>query len=174
MLVRAPVVADAPDLGAVHVAAWQRAYRGGLVPDDHLDSLDAADRARVWEEALRNPPPSRTTRLLIEDDAGVIAGFVGVGPEDRRPDADIGEVYALYVHPVAWGGGFGRQLLEAGVRTLHQAGFREMVLWVHSGNMRARRFYERNGWHRDGADRQEVVMGVEVPEMRYRRLSHQR
>ena len=43
--VRPPTPADAAALGAVHVLAWQAAYRGGLVPDEHLDALSSEARA---------------------------------------------------------------------------------------------------------------------------------
>ena len=35
---------DAPDLGLVHVRAWQAAYRGQM-PDDYLDGLRPEERA---------------------------------------------------------------------------------------------------------------------------------
>ena len=35
--IRAAVDTDAGDLGAVHVRAWEAAYRGGLMPDEYLD-----------------------------------------------------------------------------------------------------------------------------------------
>ncbi len=168
-VVREPVPDDAPSLGRVHVRAWQRAYRGGLMPDDYLDGLSVDERARVWEEALQRPPRERFARRVAEDDAGAVVGFIVVGPADGDPDSDEGEVYALNVEPDAWGGGYGHALLEAGAQALAEAGFDHAVLWVHPGNLRARNFYERAGWHADGAQRQQEVFGIEVPEVRYRR-----
>jgi ribosomal protein S18 acetylase RimI-like enzyme len=73
------------------------------------------------------------------------------------------------VDPDAWGRGFGQALLLAATDALSEAGFREALLWVHPGNERARAFYERFGWGSDGGQRQEEVLGVLVPEVRYRR-----
>jgi hypothetical protein len=39
-VIRQPTVDDADALGRTHVRAWQAAYRGGLMPDEYLDSLD--------------------------------------------------------------------------------------------------------------------------------------
>ena len=50
-------------------------------------------------------------------------------------------------------------------------GFAESVLWVLPGNARARRFYEVAGWVADGSSRESEVLGVSVPEVRYRRRS---
>lgn len=63
-------------------------------------------------------------------------------------------------------------LLRAAEAALQAAGWQEIVLWVVSANDRARRFYERAGWHADGAEKRDRGMGFEVHEVRYaRRLS---
>jgi ribosomal protein S18 acetylase RimI-like enzyme len=160
---------DAADIGAVHVRAWQHAYRGGLMPDAYLDSLSIEERSAQWDQALGREPRPRSARLVAEDDQGTVTGFIVAGPADRDPDAAEGEVYALNVEPSAWGQGAGRALLIAGMDHLRAAGFAEAVLWVHPDNERARRFYEAAGWHAEGAQRREEIFGVEVPEVRYRR-----
>jgi ribosomal protein S18 acetylase RimI-like enzyme len=167
--VREPRPADAPALGRVHVRAWQSAYRGGLMPDDYLDGLSVDERTQMWSEALDRPARPRTARFVAEDDIGDVVGFIVVGPEAGDPDHEIGEVYAINVDPAAWGSGHGRALLEAGTRALADAGFAQAILWVHPGNDRACRFYERAGWEREGTERRQEVLGVEVPEVRYRR-----
>jgi hypothetical protein len=45
------------------------------------------------------------------------------------------------------------------------------VLRVLPANARARRFYEIAGWVADGTERTMEVLGVVVPEVRYRRRS---
>lgn len=169
MSVREPVPEDAPGLGAVHVRAWQRAYRGGLMPDEYLDGLSIDERARMWAEGLEREPRPRFARRVAVDDGGEVVGFIIVGPADGEADAEEGEVYALNVDPDAWGCGFGQELLAAGTTALRDAGFTEALLWVHPGNARARSFYERAGWVADGAERDQEVYGLEVPEVRYRR-----
>ena len=47
--------------------------------------------------------------------------------------------------------------------------FARAVLWVHPGNVDARRFYEVHSWSHDGLERQQEVLGVVVPETRYSR-----
>jgi ribosomal protein S18 acetylase RimI-like enzyme len=171
--VRTAAHGDAGSIATVHVAAWQAAYRGGLLPDAYLDELQVSDRTAAWERTLASPAPPRSARLLAERH-GEIVGFCVVGPErgDAPTGADRparGELHVLNVHPDAWGRGVGAALLAAGTEVLTAAGFDEAVLWVHPDNRRARRFYERAGWQPDDATRTEVVWGVEVPEVRYRR-----
>lgn len=166
--IRQPAPEDASALGAVHVRAWQRAYRGGLMPDDYLDGLSADERATLWAEGLQHPPRARSARLVAEDEAGNVVGFITVGPADGDPHSEDGEVYALNVDPDCWGRGCGQALLAAGVSALAEAGFTEAKLWVHPGNGRARDFYERAGWIVEGAEREQEMLGVQVPEVRYR------
>jgi hypothetical protein len=47
-------------------------------------------------------------------------------------------------------------------------GYPSATLWVLEDNLRARRFYEREGWILDGGRRDEAFLGVTVPEVRYR------
>ena len=164
---RTPEVRDAADLGSVHVRAWQAAYRGGLMPDEYLESLSAEQRAEMWRTALGQPLGPRRARFVVEDALGTVIGFIVVGPEDGDEDTPAGELYAINVDPDHWGTGAGRLLHDAGVDALIGAGFDRAMLWVHPDNARARSFYESLGWRSDDVTRRAEVMGVEVPEVRY-------
>jgi RimJ/RimL family protein N-acetyltransferase len=164
---RAPELEDAEAMGAVHVRAWQAAYRGGLMPDDYLESLSAEERAEMWRTAIGQPLGPRRARLVVDDEYGTLIGFIVVGPEDGDEDTPTGELFAINVDPDHWGTGAGRVLHDAGVDALIDAGFDRAVLWVHPDNERARSFYESLGWQSDGVVRQAEVLGVEVPEVRY-------
>ena len=166
--VRDAVVADAPALGRVHVAAWRTAYVG-IMPADYLENLDPADSAESWAGAIeRNPLPAEGRRLVVSVD-GVLVGFSLVWPARNDDEAGLGELIMINLHPDAWGVGAGTALLAADVDALRGLGFDEAVLWVAEGNARARRFYEREGWQPDGATKTDVIGGAEVEEVRYRR-----
>ena len=157
--------ADANPLAEIHVRSWQVAYRG-IFPDDFLDTLDVARRARWRWNRLENPPPRSAT--LLAEAAGVPVGFADLGPASGLEDT--GEIYAFYLHPDRWGRGHGRALMQAAVARLRDLGFREAILWVVEDNTRARRFYEAAGWIFDGARRIEEIGGVQANELRYRRM----
>jgi ribosomal protein S18 acetylase RimI-like enzyme len=162
---------DADALARVHVRSWQAAYRG-QVPDDYLDRLpdEIPQRAARWKGFIRDAPSVGRALLAAEED-GRVVGFVNVGPPD---DADavgphVGELYAIYLDPDAWGKGIGRALMDAAVKILTDGGYTEAVLWVLGTNARARRFYEIAGWRPDGGTKVEHRGHVELREVRYRR-----
>jgi hypothetical protein len=85
-VIRAPKITDADDLGRVHVRAWLRAYRGGLMPDEYLDELSEEERASMWRHALTEEPRPRAARLVGESDDGTVVGFALVGPAGGEPE----------------------------------------------------------------------------------------
>ena len=141
----------------MHVRSWQAAY-ALVLPAERLAELSVERRARQW----RDWPP------LLAESRDVIVGFVSVGAS-RDADAD-GELFAIYVDPDYWGSGVGRKLIAAGEERLRELGHIEAILWVLADNPRARRFYERSGWQHDGTTRPIEIFGIEVAEVRYRKV----
>jgi GNAT superfamily N-acetyltransferase len=162
--VRHARIGDAPDLGQVHVRAWQAAYRGQM-PDDYLDGLRPEERAAGWERGLRRDRAHDP--VLVAEREGRVVGFAVLRAAEDPQGA--GELSAINVDPDHWGTGAGRALLAAAHVELARLGYQEAVLWVLPGNRRARRFYEVAGWVADGAERTAEVLGVTVAEVRYRR-----
>jgi ribosomal protein S18 acetylase RimI-like enzyme len=148
----------------VHIRSWREAYRE-LMPAEFLDALDPRDRARryTFEGGAEEP----TTLVAVDSD--VVAGFVTFGDSRDADAAGLGEVYALYVDPGRTEGGIGRLLMAEARRRLAERGFAEAILWVLDGNERAARFYEGEGWVRDGARREENVYDIASNVSRFRR-----
>ena len=154
MELRLATPADALAVAQVHVRAWQAGYRG-LLPDGYLDGLRAEERAARYTFGRSDGP--RTT-VAVSD--GTIAGFATIHGD---------ELSALHVDPDRWGRGVGGALIARARADLAAAGVAEARLWLLVGNARAQRFYERDGWVTDGTRRSDVVWGVEVDELEYRR-----
>ena len=156
---------DSRAIGEVHVDAWRAAYRG-IMPEEYLRSLRAADRTRMWRLLLDDSPAEREVLVAVAD--GAVGGFAAFGVEaapHTRPLA--GELYALNVSPRWWRSGMGRSLLDAAITRLAALGYGSAVLWVASSNRRARSFYESADWSCDGVVRHAEILGVEVEECRY-------
>jgi len=166
VVVRAATLADAEAIGRVHVLAWQAAYVG-LMPQQHLDGLDADQRAGYWRRVLSTS--EERAPVLVGETAGEVVGFATFGPAQDDPGTSDGELYAINVRPDRWDGGVGGALLAAVHAGLAGLGYRSAVLWVLPGNQRARAVYEHLGWRLDGAERTVEVFGFTAPEVRYRR-----
>lgn len=161
---------DADALATVHVRGWQAAYRG-LMPQEHLDALDPVARVPGWRQWILG-----ADGMLVLEDAGRPIGFINVMPS-RDSDTEplrVGEVTAFYLLPEFWGRGGGRLLMQAGLRHLEEAAFREAILWVLATNTRARRFYAAAGWQADGAAKTDDSLGFPLAEVRYRRALRDR
>jgi GNAT superfamily N-acetyltransferase len=162
--VRPAVVDDAEDIARISVHSWRAAYRG-FMPDELLDGLDIARRARIQRERLGRLPAGVGVFVAV-DGSGQLLGFAQAG--EYRDDDGTGEVYAIYVEPGHWGAGAGRALMAAAVDHLTAAGPRPVRLWALDGNERARRFYERFGYVADGAVGSFAAGdGVDVPTIRF-------
>jgi len=165
MLIRPAAPEDALPVARVHVRSWQAAYRT-LLPDDYLDHLRPEDRAQKYDfSGLATAKPY--TIVAVED--GVIRGFATTAPSGDHDLSDYAELCALYVDPERWGCGVGKALMSVAREHLSQSGFRNALLWVLVGNVRAERFYRLDGWMPDGMRRTATVWGITVDEIRFRR-----
>jgi len=163
--VRTATPGDVDALGVIHVAAWRTAYRG-MMPDAYLDGLDTAARSAMWAQFFEARPTDRELRVVVND--GAVVGFACFGCcRDAESPSDA-ELHAINLHPDAWGRGLGRLLLADVTDRLSAYGS-TAVLWVVTGNTRARGLYESSGWFDDGVSREAEVLGARVPEVRYRR-----
>jgi ribosomal protein S18 acetylase RimI-like enzyme len=163
--VRPAVPDDADGIAEVHVASWRGAYKG-LLPAAMLDALSVERRAKQWQEELAKA--NQTTWVAVQ--AERVVGFASVGgSRDADTGPGVGELYAIYVIPPAWGRSVGHALHEPAVTRLASE-YNEAVLWVLDGNARARGFYERHGWVPDGAVKEEQRGAAVLNEVRYRRF----
>jgi GNAT superfamily N-acetyltransferase len=166
MLLRPAEPDDAMAVARVHVRAWQVAYRK-LLPDDYLDGLQPEDRAARYTFGGTDPRQPMTT--VAVDGQGTIRGFATTCAARDDDVPGYGELAAIHVDPDCWGRGIGVALLTSARAHLLDAGFRRAILWVLVGNVRAERFYAKDGWAPDGLRRTDVVWGVQVNDQRYRR-----
>ena len=160
MEIRPARIADAAGIADVHVRTWQAAYPH-VFGAERLAGLDVEARAERWARVLRDGES-----VFVADEEGRVVAFVSVGP--AQDDDQVGELYAIYALPEAWGTGAGRTLIRAGVQALREGGYPAAILWVLEDNPRARRFYEREGWELDGAEKEDDFLGVRVAEVRCR------
>jgi GNAT superfamily N-acetyltransferase len=133
------------------------------MPDHYLSRVTANSRERYYREALEKG--SEKIAILIADDrpSGVL---VAGGACDDDLDSSYGEIRSLYLVEDVWGKGCGTAFLGWGIERLAETGYRNVSLWVLEDNKRARSFYERYGFRKDGTVKT-ITRGKELVQSRY-------
>jgi ribosomal protein S18 acetylase RimI-like enzyme len=149
---------DAPQIGAVHVAAWRSAYPG-ILPDHYLAGMSVPRMAANYEMMIRagegvfvaaetGPPPPGTTPngLPLPPGAPQTQRIVGFATASRTHAGALaeGEIGLLYVLDDWRERGLGRRLIRAAASHLAAGGCRSAFLWVLRDNP-SRWFYQHIG-----------------------------
>jgi putative acetyltransferase len=114
---------------ALWLQTWQQAY----------PSIDFAGRENWWRERWRSELVSNAA-IMVAEQAGTLVGFVTI-------DAS-GYLDQLVVAPDHWGSELGTALVNEAKRLSPD----RITLLVNTDNIRAIRFYERNGFAHAGED----------------------
>ncbi len=143
--VRPAAPGDAEALPALHVAAWEAAYRG-VIPDAAMARNDLENCRLMWRGLLveAERPPMVDVALLASGSAGEgsLAGFVWSRLVEQGEAAFDSEVVALNIHPDHWRRGIGRRLMATAAGRLSALGAQSVYLWVFRENLPARAFYD--------------------------------
>ncbi|MEL6644280.1 MAG: GNAT family N-acetyltransferase [Pseudomonadota bacterium] len=126
--VRPMVPEDATALAAVWHEAWHDGH-GALLPP----ALIAIRGLDAFEAAA----PRLTHPVLVAELGGTVAGFVGY---------EGAMIEKLFVARTARGRGVASALMAAAEAEMRAAGHKTAVLDYVAGNLRAARFYAREGW----------------------------
>lgn len=153
---------DSVELGRVHSEAYRSAYMG-IMPEHYLRRVTAENREKYYREALEKGPEKIAILIANDRPAGVMV--VG-GSSDDDLDSSYGEIRSIYLTEGVWGNGYGTAFLGWGIERLAESGCRNVSLWVLEDNKRARSFYERFGFRKDGTDRT-ITRGRELVQSRY-------
>ncbi|SRR5579883_123937 len=158
MVIRSARLDDALRIAAIHVRAWQVAYRG-IVPDEFLDALSIEQRHKAWQQILE----AGNSSTWIAEDRDMALGWISAG-RSRDTDAahSTGEIWGLYVDPGHWRKGVGRALCAAAEQELRNQEFTQVTLWVLKDNQRAIEFYSTIGFSPDASGEQTIERGGRI------------
>ena len=143
------------------------------------------DSFRAWAGSTFDPPPASlelqrtreglarpSTWAVIAFSEGEPAGHVSLtqAREREEPRADIpglAHLWQLFVRPPWWGSGLATRLNALVVEEARARGYAAIRLHTPAGHLRARAFYEREGWSTDGILLPEPLLGIDL--VQYRR-----
>ena len=140
-------MSDQAALTELEAAAWS--------PESGFPSTMAADLRDATFFGTGNPPEAH----LVAELNGSIVGYIRIKPPTPLPEnAHVVQVQGLAVHPDARRQGVASGLLGAAEAALRERGTRKLTLRVLSTNQPAIRLYERLGFMREGALREEFCI----------------
>lgn len=140
LTIREAAPEDYSEVAKIHVDVWRSAYKG-ILPDTLLENLSYENRLAMRESWLQDP--QRFSLLAVLD--GEMVGFCDGGPSRHRNYAR-GEIYAIYLRPIAQRSGIGRKLMESAQKCLKDLGLEEHVILALQANKTACQFYESLGY----------------------------
>jgi putative acetyltransferase len=141
-----PYTADDEDAA---IELWRRTWQY------HFPHIDFAARESWWRERWRQELVP-VAKVVVAERNGTIAGFVTIDPKTRYLDQ-------IVVAPESWGSGAATALLDEAKRLSPQG----VELLVNKDNLRAIRFYEKNGFAYSG-EGANPVSGKVVNKMTWR------
>lgn len=141
---RRPEPTDVEPLADVHLRCWQETYTGQL-PDAFLGDTAWESRRRTWQAIVDNHGQDMFPWVAEADDH--IIGFSMTAHPQEKDDVRDFQLFMLYFLKEFHGTGAGQELLDASLDD------QPSQLWMAKDNPRARRFYEKNGFEADGAER---------------------
>lgn len=128
---------DIPRIAEIIVFGKRVAYRS-IFENDEV-SFNELQVVALYEAYQKNPEILKGMYLY---DDGIVKGVIKGHPED---DKTI-EITDFYVEPFFVGQGIGTLLVEYLISQVREKGFQKILLWVIKDNVRARKFYEKNGF----------------------------
>lgn len=144
MNIRKAAFDDMKQLGHIMSVSFHAAFFD-FVTQQTLDACAKEDSCIALLEGIFR---EGKVHFLIGDDHGMLAW--------QWVD-NSAEIIAIHTLPESWGTGLGHALLT---EAMNQIGQKPMFLWAFKENIRARRFYEKHGFHWDGAERVSAFDGA--------------
>lgn len=121
----------------IMVTSFRRAFSSFVSPE----TMDSCTEPNNCRKMLEDIYQEGKMHFLMGGDQGFLCWQEG---------ENGAEIVAIHSLPESWGTGLGYAMLR---EALKQIGDHTVYLWAFKENARARRFYEKNGFHWDGSER---------------------
>ncbi len=147
---------DIPRIAEIIIFGKRVAYRS-IFQDDYV-SFNEMQVVPLYE-AYKNDPDALAGMYLYDD--GIVKGVIN----SCRNDEKTIEITDFYVEPFFVGQGIGTLLIKHTIRQASLKGIQKIILWVIKDNVKARKFYEANGFVDSGETR--MIEGTMKTDCRY-------
>ena len=134
---------DESALAYIQTESWKAAFKDILDPET-LTRCTNIDRARSMYKGLLEDKKGNGYILTLDEVPHCFAWW-----DAARDSYMQGKAELICIHSLSsnWRQGYGRMMMDQVLADIQTAGYGEVVLWVFSENIRARKFYEAIGFH---------------------------
>lgn len=152
---------DEVHLAYIQTKSWKAAFQD-ILSEEILQRTTEISRATAMYKRLLDAHIGNGYILEVDGASHCIAWW------DKARDDDVpdhAELICIHSLPDNWGKGYGTKMMEEVLGDIRAAGYTKVMLWVFTGNDRARRFYEAQGFVTYG----KTKPCFETQEIRYER-----
>ena len=142
-IIRPAVPEDAPVLARIQTEAWKAAF-GGILSPEALAQATKPEEAQAMHAFVLEHQLAHVSLQCID---GTPQGMTAWSENRDNLGCDTAELICIHSLPQFWGHGYGAHMIQHALEEAKHAGYVRLVLWVFEGNERARRFYEKHGFH---------------------------
>lgn len=130
---------DCEAIAKLITVCWNETYRG-LVSDVFLDGLYENEEERIIN-SYNKFNENDNHQFVLEIDQKIV-GWMNIGDSDEG--SEYGEIHAIYILNDYKGLGYGRKLVEDGIKEIKNMGFKKMIIGCLDGN-KSNEFYKHIG-----------------------------
>ena len=152
--IRKVKMGDESRLACIQVESWRAAYTDILSSDNLKKYLDVEYVTAIYKRLLENNKGNGYIMQVDEDDH-CIAFWDRARNTD---DTGVAEIICIHSLQNRWGQGYGSKMMKEILEDIEAQGYSQVILWVFEKNMRARLFYEANGFHK--TDKSQPALGA--------------
>lgn len=145
-------------ISRIYEESWKYAYKG-IIPFSYLEEIS---RGR-WVKILESP--GFYSLIMFDGDKPI--GTLCYCHSRYEDMANYGEIVSIYFLPEYTGKGFGGLLMDAGIKALAKAGYKDVYLWALEKNVIAKDFYEKYGFYKSGEVLYINIGGKDLKEIQY-------
>lgn len=130
-------------MGVAHIItiAWNETYKG-IVPNEFLNNLYKTETERA-KKAMDKFDESKNHKYVLEMNSEIV-GFVDVCLSEEESYENCGEIKVLYILGSHKGKGYGKKLINAGIKELKSVNCDKMIISCLCGN-KSNEFYKHIG-----------------------------